>query len=71
MDPVLISLVSALTALVASVVGPIVTVAVAKRQITASVVSSNRHRWISELGGVARGVERHQRITDAFKACVL
>ena len=49
MDPALISLVSALTALVASVVGPFVTVRVAKRQITASVVSANRHKWISEV----------------------
>jgi hypothetical protein len=49
MDPVLISLVSALTALVASVIGPFVTVGVAKRQIQASVVSANRHKWISEL----------------------
>jgi hypothetical protein len=49
MDPVLISLVSALTALVASVVGPIVTVQVAKRQIAANVVSTNRHKWIAEL----------------------
>jgi hypothetical protein len=49
MDPVLISLVSALTALVASIIGPFVTIRVAKRQITASVVSANRHKWISEL----------------------
>lgn len=49
MDPVLISLVSALTALVASVIGPFVTIGVAKRQITASVVSANRHKWIAEL----------------------
>lgn len=49
MDPVLISLVSALTALVASVVGPIVTVGVSRRQIRASVVSANRHKWIAEL----------------------
>jgi hypothetical protein len=49
MDPVLISLISACTALVASVVGPMVTLAVAKRQINANVVSANRHKWIEAL----------------------
>jgi hypothetical protein len=46
MDALLISLVSACTALVASVIGPMVTLTVAKRQIAASVVSANRHKWI-------------------------
>lgn len=46
MDPVLISLVSAATALVASILGPLVTLRVARRQITANVVSANRHKWI-------------------------
>jgi hypothetical protein len=49
MDALLISLVSACTALVASVIGPMVTLTVAKRQIAASVISTNRHRWIEGL----------------------
>lgn len=49
MDPLLISLVSACTALVASIVGPMVTLTVAKRQIGASVISANRHKWIEGL----------------------
>lgn len=49
MDPVLISLVSAATALVASIVGPFVTVSVAKKQINANVVSVNRQKWIDSL----------------------
>ena len=49
MDATFVSFISACTALVASVIGPFVTVAVAKRQINASVVSTNRHKWISEL----------------------
>ena len=49
MDPLLISLVSACTALVASVVGPIVTLAVARRQFNANVLSANRQKWIETL----------------------
>ncbi len=49
MDPVLISLVSACTALVASIAGPIITLVVAKRQFNANVLSANRQRWIETL----------------------
>lgn len=49
MDPLVISLVSAATALVASIVGPIVTLAVARRQFNATVVSANRQKWIESL----------------------
>lgn len=49
MDPLLISLVSACTALFASIVGPIVTLAVAKRQFNATVLSANRQKWIETL----------------------
>lgn len=41
--------ISALTALVAVVLGPSVSVYLAKRQIHASVVSSNRQKWIDNL----------------------
>jgi hypothetical protein len=49
MDPLLISLISACTALVASIVGPMVTLAVAKRQINANVLSANRQKWIEAV----------------------
>jgi hypothetical protein len=49
MDPLVIGLVSACTALVASIVGPIVTLTVAKRQFNATVLSANRQKWIETL----------------------
>lgn len=52
MDPLFISLVSACTALVASIAGPIVTLAVARRQFNANVLSVNRQKWIETLRGM-------------------
>ena len=49
MDPLILNLVSACTALVASIAGPFVTLAVAKRQFSASVLSANRQKWIETL----------------------
>ena len=49
MDPLIISMVSAATALVASIVGPLVTLSVGKRQFAATVLSTNRQRWIEQL----------------------
>ena len=49
MDPLLISIISACTALVACIAGPIVTLTVAKRQINANVLSANRQKWIESL----------------------
>src|SRR5215470_6451692 len=48
-DTALLGLVSACTALVASVVGPAVTLAVARRQFNATVLSGNRQKWIEAL----------------------
>lgn len=42
-------LITAITALVAVVVGPLVSIYVARREIRASVVSSNRQVWINNL----------------------
>lgn len=47
--PFVIGLVSACTALVASIVGPVVSLDVAKRQFAATAISANRHRWIETL----------------------
>ena len=49
MDPVLISFISACTALVASIAGPFVTLFVARRQFNANVLSANRQKWIETL----------------------
>ena len=49
MDPILISFVSACTALVASIAGPLVTLSVARRQFNANVLSNNRQKWIETL----------------------
>jgi hypothetical protein len=47
-----VGLVSACTALVASIVGPVVTLSVARRQFNATVISSNRQKWIEGLRDV-------------------
>src|SRR4051794_39236538 len=44
-----VSLVSAGTALVASIIGPIVTLTVARRQFSATVISANRQKRIETL----------------------
>lgn len=49
MDPLVISMISAATALVASIAGPLVTLAVGRRQFAATVLSTNRQRWIDTL----------------------
>lgn len=43
------AVVSAITAIVAVIVGPLVSIFVAKNQINASVVSTNRQTWINRL----------------------
>src|ERR1700693_605550 len=49
MDVLTITLVTATTALVSAVTGPAVSYVVARRQIRASVISSNRERWTEAL----------------------
>jgi hypothetical protein len=49
LDPLLISLISACTALVASIAAPWVTLTIARRQFSASVLSANRQKWIETL----------------------
>jgi hypothetical protein len=44
-----VGLVSACTALVAAVVGPVITLAVARRQFSATVISANRQKRIETL----------------------
>ena len=49
MDPLVLSFISACTALAASILGPIVTLKVARRQFNATVLSTNRQKWIETL----------------------
>ncbi len=49
MDAISVAFVSAATALVSAVVGPVVSFLVAQRQIRANVISNNRERWIESL----------------------
>jgi len=49
MDPQLVSLVSACTALVASIAGPLATLRVSRRQFNATVLSAGRQKWIDAL----------------------
>ena len=44
-----LALVSACTALVASVAGPSVQLLIARRQINANLISANRQKWIEAL----------------------
>lgn len=48
----IMKLIPALTAFIAVIVGPFVTILIAKRQIRANVVSTSRHKWIGELQGI-------------------
>jgi len=49
MDITTVALVTATTALVSAIAGPIVNVVVSLRQIRASVISTNRERWAESL----------------------
>lgn len=48
-DPNTLALVSACTALAASIAGPSVQLVIARRQINANLVSANRQKWIESL----------------------
>ena len=48
-DPNTLALVSACTALVASVAGPMVQLVIARHQINANLISANRQKWIEAL----------------------
>lgn len=58
-DPLAISLVTAVTALVASLTGPLVTLHVGRSQIRAAVRSANRQRWIEEFRELISGFAGH------------
>ncbi len=49
MDALTITFVTACSALVSAVAGPLVSIVVASRQIRASLISNNRERWVEAL----------------------
>lgn len=49
MDALAITFVTAASALVSAVVGPLVTIVVSTRQIRASLISGNRERWLEAM----------------------
>src|SRR5262245_24101667 len=49
MNPLIIAFVTSVTALMAAMLGPLVSLLVARMQIRASVVSNSRERWIETL----------------------
>ena len=49
MDALRVAFLTACTALIASVAGPIVSMLVSRQQIRASVISNNRERWVEAL----------------------
>jgi hypothetical protein len=48
-DPTLVSLISAATALVASIAGPAATLYIGRAQFRAAVLSANRQKWIDSF----------------------
>ena len=77
-SPFEINLITAATALVASVMGPLVTLSVARRQFRANVISTNRQKWIEtfrdrvsellSLMNAAQLIKRHS--ADAWRGGV-
>lgn len=77
-SPFQISLITATTALVASVMGPLVTLTVARRQFRANVIATNRQKWIDtfrdrvsellSLMNAAQLIKRHS--ADAWRGGV-
>jgi hypothetical protein len=55
----LLSFISACTALIATVIGPYVAVKTARSQIKASVISSNRAKWIDTMRDLIAGAISH------------
>jgi hypothetical protein len=77
-SPFQINLITASTALVASIMGPLVTLTVARRQFRANVIATNRQKWIDEfrdrvsellsLMNAAQLIKRHSE--DAWRGGV-
>ncbi len=49
MNPVWVAFIAACSALCASIVGPLVTLAISRRQFRINVISANREKWIGTL----------------------
>ena len=68
MDSALLSLISACTALVASIAGPFVTLIVAKRNFNATVLSANRQKWIESLRDMLAELISLLRVSPAVES---
>jgi hypothetical protein len=78
LSPLEVSLITATTALVASVMGPLVTLSVSRRQFQANVIAANRQKWIDafrdrvsellSLMNAAQLIKRHS--ADAWRGGV-
>lgn len=63
------TVVSSITALVAVIAGPLVTIHVAKKNISSSVVSKNRQDWINRLRNeIAELLKEIQYVPSAYSA---
>jgi hypothetical protein len=74
MDQLMITFITASTALIAGIATPIVSISIARRQFRASVISNNRERWIEALRDAiseyialvtsAALIARHAKVVD-------
>jgi len=62
-----VQVITVITALVAVIVGPAVSLYIAKRQIRASVVSSSRQKWIDELRESIAGFMSEVNLASSIK----
>jgi len=66
----IIQLITAVTAFVAVIVSPILTIYVARKQIRASVVSTNRQAWINTVRGtLADYLAKQAMVRNLNKNC--
>ncbi len=66
-DQTWISLTSALTALIASIAGPFVTLRVGRQQFKANVLSVNRQRWIESLRDAVASLIAQVQVAASLK----
>ena len=63
--------ISSLTALVASILGPLVTLSVARRQFRANVLSTNRQKWIDAFRDRLADLVSHVHAAQTIKRACL
>jgi hypothetical protein len=68
MDPLVVTLVSACTALVASIAGPLATLRMSRRQFDATVLSGSRRKWIDQLRDLLAELMSHLAGVSVLKS---